>query len=317
MIYKALEQSLLIEPIKNGADSLFILSGYASPNMASWLIKNLREQNLLSAKISLIVGMTSYDGLSISSHSAFKEMHNSGAGFSCSYTADEPPIHSNLYISMKHNKPYTAFVSSADFTQRSFLSSQMEIAEQCNPEEAYKYYCEAENKSIYCTHNDVENTIILKQNHYIQDLENDITAKLSGSSIEIVTLSLLMSNGEIGSISGLNWGQREKRNLNQAYIPLPRKIAKSGFFPLNKQHFTVNTDDGKTLILRVEQQGDKAITTPLSNAQLGEYFRTRLGLSYGAFVKKSDLISYGRTDVDFYKIDDEEYYMDFSRKISL
>ena len=317
MIYEALEQRLLIEPIKNGADSLFILSGYASPNMASWLIKNLSEQNLKPDNISLIVGMTPYDGLSISAHNAFKELHSSGTGFFCSYIADEPPIHSNLYISMKHNEPYTAYVSSADFTQRSFLSSQMENAEQCSLEEAYQYYCEAESKSIYCTHNDVENNILLKQNHYILDSDNNITAQLSGSNIEKVTLSLLMSNGEIGHISGLNWGQREKRNLNQAYIPLPRKISKSGFFPLNKQHFTVNTDDGKTLILRVEQQGNKAITTPLSNAQLGEYFRTRLGLSYGAFVKKSDLINYGRTDVDFYKIDDEEYYMDFSRKIPL
>lgn len=313
MIYEALEQHLLIEPIKNGADSLFILSGYASPNMASWLMKNLSEQNLQLNNISLIVGMTPYDGLSISAHNAFKQLHSSCTGFSCSYVADEPPIHSNLYISMKHNQPYTAFITSADFTQRSFLSSQMEAAEKCSPEEALQYYFKAENKSIYCNHNDVENTILLKKSHYIQDTDNNITTELGGKNIEKVTLSLLMSNGEIGPISGLNWGQREKRNLNQAYIPLPRKIAKSGFFPLNKQHFTVNTDDGKTLILRVEQQGDKAITTPLSNAQLGEYFRTRLGLSYGAFVKKSDLINYGRTDVDFYKIDDEEYYMDFSQ----
>lgn len=68
----------------------------------------------------------------------------------------------------------------------------------------------------------------------------------------------------------------------------------------------------KSLILRVEQQGDKAITTPENNSKLGEYFRYRLGLPNGAFVTKNDLIRYGRTDVDFYKIDDEQYYMDFS-----
>lgn len=54
-------------------------------------------------------------------------------------------------------------------------------------------------------------------------------------------------------------------------------MVRTGFFPLNKQHFTVVTDDGHQLILRVEQHGNKAITTPLSNAQLGEYFRNCLG----------------------------------------
>ena len=61
-----------------------------------------------------------------------------------------------------------------------------------------------------------------------------------------------------------------------------------------------------------KQQNDKAITTPASNAQLGEYFRKRLKLNNGAYVHAEDLIAYGRTDVTFYKIDDEQFYMDFS-----
>ena len=93
---------------------------------------------------------------------------------------------------------------------------------------------------------------------------------------------------------------------------MPAKVARSGFFPLEEKHFTVVTDDRHQLILRVQQQGDKAITTPLSNAQLGEYFRNRLGLPNGAFITKKDLENYGRTDVTFYKLDDEQYYMDFS-----
>ena len=118
--------------------------------------------------------------------------------------------------------------------------------------------------------------------------------------------------GNVGKKSGLNWGQRNKRNRNEAYIPLPSKIAKSGFFPLDKKHFMAKTDDGHNLILRVEQAGNKAITTPMSNALLGEYFRGRLGLANGSYISMQDLITYGRTDVTFFKIDDEEYYMDFS-----
>ena len=78
------------------------------------------------------------------------------------------------------------------------------------------------------------------------------------------------------------------------------------------RHFAAVTDDRHQLILRVEQQSDKAITTPLRNSDLGEYFRNRLGLPNGAFVTRADLDRYGRTDVVFLKLDEETYYMDFS-----
>ena len=102
------------------------------------------------------------------------------------------------------------------------------------------------------------------------------------------------------------------RNIEIVPTSGKEKTVRSGFFPLDKQHFLVVTDEHHTLQLRVEQQNDKAITTPASNALLGEYFRNRLGLSNGAYVRKDDLLAYGRTDVTFYKIDEEQYYMDFS-----
>ncbi len=72
------------------------------------------------------------------------------------------------------------------------------------------------------------------------------------------------------------------------------------------------TDDGKTIICSRAQDHGKGIHTPHNNALLGEYFRNRLGLSSGASVTKSDLNAYGRTDIVFYKVDDETYYLDFS-----
>ena len=78
------------------------------------------------------------------------------------------------------------------------------------------------------------------------------------------------------------------------------------------RHFTAFTDDRHQLILRIEQQNNKAITTPARNSDLGEYFRNRLGLANGDFVTREDLDRYGRTDVIFIKLDEETYYMDFS-----
>jgi hypothetical protein len=40
--------------------------------------------------------------------------------------------------------------------------------------------------------------------------------------------------------------------------------------------------------------------------------KKRLGVPLGEHVKMEHLLKYGRTDIDFYKIDDENYYMDFS-----
>ena len=123
---------------------------------------------------------------------------------------------------------------------------------------------------------------------------------------------MITRTGEPGSRSGLNWGQRPGREPNEAYIPLPSRISKSGFFPLEKRHFTAITDDRHQLILRIEQQNNKAITTPARNSDLGEYFRNRLGLANGAYVDRDALEAYGRTDVMFVKLDEETYYMDFS-----
>lgn len=51
------------------------------------------------------------------------------------------------------------------------------------------------------------------------------------------------------------------------------------------------------------------IHTILENVRMGKCFRCRLDLPNGAFITKDDLLRYGRTDVDFYKIDDETYFM--------
>lgn len=317
MKYSDLARKVLFEPLQTGANKLCILSGYATPNMTSWLIKNLKEFKSGPIDLSLIVGMVPFDGLSISVHEGFKELQKEKlphevAHYQCSYVYNSTPVHAKIYVWLRDNEPVMAFTGSANFTQSAFGEKRREYMVECDAPEAYRYYCTVENDTIFCNHAEVEEYIILYPTHSILDMENKPVGSLSGENIDKITLSLLSENGEIGAKSGLNWGQRRRRNKNEAYIPLPAHMVRAEFFPLNKQHFTVITDDGHQLILRVEQQGNKAITTPLSNAQLGEYFRNRLGLANGSYIWRSDLESYGRTDVTFYKLDDEQYYMDFS-----
>ena len=184
----------------------------------------------------------------------------------------------------------------------------------CDPGTAMNYYQSLIDRSIYTHHAEIEEYVQIHPTHPVLDRENALIEGINVAQkrYETITLSLITRTGEPGTRSGLNWGQRLGRNPNEAYIPLPTKIAKRGFFPLEKRHFTAITDDRHQLILRVEQQNDKAITTPARNSDLGEYFRNRLGLANGDFVTRADLDRYGRTDVVFMKLDEETYYMDFS-----
>lgn len=314
-----LVKNVLLNPIKDGANKLIIISGYATHNMASWHIKRINEDRLPPIDISLTIGMCKNDGLNIDVHEGFKSLQSlNDAMYStvnCKYIFQGHPVHSKVYIWLKNDEPYIAYAGSANYTQSGFSPSRREYIVECNPYDAYNYYLELENDSIICNHNEIEEHIQITSNKVIKRIENEINDGIVKQNENCVTLSLLTNKGEVGHGSGINWGHRRngtKRELNQAYISLPAKIARSGFFPLDKTHFSAITDDHKHLILRVEQENDKAITTPLNNSLLGEYIRNRINVPNGAFVTKDDLLRYGRTDITFIKIDDEQFYMDFS-----
>jgi len=311
---------LLLNPAKRGADELFIVSGYASAVMASYHIEQLKKEKV-NVKINLLVGMTSRDGLSLTNHQTFKSLMESTFfnTFNCSYLTEYPPVHSKVYSWFKDGNPVDAYIGSANYSQQAFvLGSQKEIASKCNPESAFEYYQSLIEKSIYCNHQEVEEQVafynsrnVVLSNRDIIELEtSDYKAPVG---LDKITVSLLQTNGEIHKSSGLNWGQREGRERNQAYIPLQADVWRSDFFPKVGQHFTVKTDDRKILIFTRAQQNGKALHTPSNNSQMGEYFRNRIGVANGKFVTKENLISYGKTTVDFYKTDEEEYQMDFSR----
>lgn len=306
---------VLLDPIRRGANKLIIISGYVSHNMASWHMKRINEESLPPVKISLIAGMYPIEGVNVDLHEGLKDLVNFRddhySSFECKYIYQGVPVHSKVYLWMKDDEPFIAFAGSANYTRNGFGKLQREYVVECDPVEAYAFYQDIESDSIVCNHSEVEEYIKFYKDQKISQVEHDI----KHSTLEKVTLSLLTSRGDVGHGSGINWGIRRngtKREPNQAYISVPVEIARSGFFPLDKTHFSAITDDQKQLILRIEQANDKALTTPLNNSLLGEYLRNRIGVANGAFVTKEDLERYGRTDVTFYKIDDEQFFMDFS-----
>lgn len=321
MITDNIAQTALFDPLINSVNELYIVSAYATPTMLSWYIKNLYHKTQTPIKVYLLIGMIPFDGISASIHEGFvqiirSELPQEISKLECSYIYDEPSVHSNVYIWARDSVPIKAFAGSANFIQSSFVGHhRQEILCECNPKEAMQYYLSLVDRSIYAHHSEIEEYIVIHPTHPVLDRENAIVDGykiLEQDGLEMVTLSLVTRCGDPGKRSGLNWGQRPNRNPNEAYIPLPTRIAKSGFFPLEKRHFVAITDDRHQLILRIEQQNDKAITTPARNSDLGEYFRNRLGLANGEFVTRDALERYGRKDVVFVKLDEETYYMDFS-----
>lgn len=305
---------ILVDPMRQGSNKLCVVSGYATAAMAFRHLQHSKS-NVHNIKLNLLVGMCPRDGISESNHRGFKSLVEDDfhGSFECSYIADSPAVHSKVYVWLQDDRPVCGFAGSANYTQNAFSGRQLETMAPCDAGAAYDYYQSLLANSIYCTHNDVDGLISVYRELRKQQTAsaNDSPPHLSG--LESARVSLL-SRGVVSARSGLNWGQRpeEGRNPNQAYLGLRAAVYKTDFFPERAVHFTVLTDDGRVMICSRAQDSGKGIQTPHNNALLGEYFRNRLGLSSGEFVTKDHLDAYGQTEVVFYKIDDETYYMDFS-----
>lgn len=322
MITNNIANAVLFAPLSLNVNELYIVSGYAAPTMLSWYMTNLQGRTQTPIKIFLLVGMVPYDDISLSVHEGFVQLTQNDLPsevdrLECSYIWNAPAVNSNLIIWANNGNPITAYTGSAAFLQSSYVGqNRQNIMTECDPIAAMEYLQSLIGRSIYANHAEIEEYVTIRPTHPILDRENALINEFNlvqHDGYDAVSLSLITRSGHPGRRSGLNWGQRPGRNPNEAYIPLPARVARSGFFPLEEQHFTVITDDRHQLILRVEQQNDKAITTPARNSDLGEYFRNRLNLANGSPITRADLDRYGRTDVVFLKLDEETYYMDFSR----
>jgi len=328
MLTNNLFEEILIKPALSGCNNLYIISGYATSAMAFHHLTELSDNGKNDLNIKLIVGMSSLDGLSASNHNGFRSiMENEySKNFECSYRTVNPPNHSKMYIWQRNNKPMHCYIGSANYTQTAFNERrQREAMSSCFPADGLSYFNSLIDDSIYCNHHDAESTIKIYNERIVRRRQREIAEIVQSeeqslfqpdfNSLESAQVSLLSSRtNQVHNRGGLNWGQRPGREQNQAYLQLSPDVYRSDFFPIRSIHFTVLADDNITLICTRAQKDEigQAIETPHNNSLLGEYFRNRLGLANGVYVNTEDLIKYGKTDVTFYKIDDENYYMDFS-----
>ena len=324
MITKNLLEEILVTPASAGADKLYIVSGYASATMAA---KHFEELITLKQcpQVNLIIGMFPRIGNLQSNHVAFQTLCSEEYPtiFNCRYLIKPPPVHVKAYGWFKGEEAYCGFIGSANYTKNAFSNSMREAMAVGDAEMILKYYNALLDETIDCREEEANRLVkeaieqyreAKSSANFVEPASPALDDRYAG--LEHVSISFLSKQGTLPKGSGLNWGFRPNnaynRDKNQAYIRVPSVIYNTEFFPPVAQPFTVLTDDDRSLICSRAQQSGKAIHSPLSNTQIGLYFRNRLGLASGAFIKLGDLLRYGRTSVEFYKIDDETYLMDFS-----
>ena len=320
LLTENLFQQVLIDPAeRRGANRMLAVSGYVTSSMVHKHTDYLRKINCQSS-ITVIAGMVPMQGISKAHHKQFVNFSQEGifgSEFSCKYVASDNPVHAKVFIWMRNEKPVAAFAGSANYTITGFSKNQNEAVTHVNLDEALDFYNQTIEQTVDCLDQEIETKVSIKTQQQKPEIQRRTSKKvLQGENEDIdtdsITLSLLNSRtGETPKRSGLNWGKRESRNPNQAYIAVPSLVRRQKFFPKKSEPFTVLTDDGESFIFVVAQDGDKALHTTQDNSILGKYFRKRLQVGSGEFVEKKHLLKYGRTDVTFTKIDEETYYMDF------
>lgn len=217
-------EKVLVEPaLDQGADSLCLISGYATATMAHEHICSLAEKSI-QASINVIVGMVKKDGIEKAQHLEMVKLarnKQSKCQFSCRYILQNEPVHAKVYVWLKESKPLVAFSGSANYTLTGFKSSQIEVLNETDPKKSYSFYQKFFEVSKNCNDPSINSMDIFTESTRLNQLDK---------IYKTVQLSLLTRSGEIHQRGGLNWGQREKRKPNEAYIPIHSPVNNTGFF---------------------------------------------------------------------------------------
>ncbi|MBL4761772.1 MAG: NgoFVII family restriction endonuclease [Gammaproteobacteria bacterium] len=317
MFTDGLFEKVLVDPVAElDCDSLLSISGYATSAM---LEKHLQVVDKLgkSIHLDLTIGMAKNDGIEAAHLGQFRKFTTDGiykSSGSCGIISTGGPVHSKVFVWMREGKPQRAFAGSANYTLNGFRGHQGEAVGEVDAKLAWDYVnaCKGNATSCLDEYWDDRKTKRVFKSHKEIGVVRAVTAPVLSGDRELALSWLVKNTGETPAKSGINWGQRDGRNRNQAYIPVPAEVQKTDFFPSRGEPFTVLTDDEQVIVMVVAQENGKALHSLPGNEIIGEYIRVRLGVSNGEYVTKEHFKAYGRSDLDFTKIDDETFLLDFS-----
>ena len=279
---------------------------------------------MLPFRSTVIYGMYGSEGIKPFLHRSLTELQNKIDSVNIFYSS--LPVHSKCYVWRYKGEIVHALVGSANFSVNGLTTPLREILAETTVdtfEPLNAYVQHVLNNSLSC----LEVTAAERTR---------LTRTTQANDICQMTL-LDPATNQVPLTSGLNWGQNPNNHTrpNDAYIAIRTSHVRdcADLFP-PKQSYSLDTrgrpqrhndsveiiwDDGVSmegLFEGSQSVGDliypKQISSFPVKSELGEYFRSRLGVPSGQPVRRHHLDAYGRTDVAVSLISEGVYKFDFS-----
>lgn len=312
MITEKILERVLIQPARDGASSLIIVSGYASPGMLESHLERLALAGL-SPSISLVIGMTkgSLDAQDRRSYQEIVRRDWNGPNVSGVFAIRRgQQVHSKVYVWSGPKGCMRAFAGSANYSVSAMIQEQTrEVCAEVDWHAAKDYAdaCLSDARSIVVMTGDRRRWKEAEANLRIP--EADLGALRAGQYVDIPLLVLGRRGARVApSASGINWGQRLGRDPNEAYLSLPPAIRE--FFPEPPARFMVYTRSQGGFVAVRAQSGGKALLSTTNNSILGRMLRAAVGRPSGAFVRTEDIQQSGMSTVRCYKLSEGDYFLD-------
>lgn len=144
----------------------------------------------------------------------------------------------------------------------------------------------------------------------------DLGVEFSASPVFELSFISAKTNKIHNAGAGLNWGQRTstrgRKDLNAAYIHVPKFIQQNQLLPRQGVIFSCRFEDGIEFDLVRTGEGGKNLTSAYENQILGRYVRYRLGISPGVFINDATLRKNNILGISFIKTSDQKYLARFN-----
>ena len=311
MIYQDIMQAVLLKPASEGATNLRIVSGYASPAMLENHLRQLKQAKL-SVGIHLTVGMTK-GTLDAQDRRGYQDVVAADWGGSrvlgVRVISKGSQVHSKVYVWDGPAGYHKAFAGSANYSVSAMVEENTrEVCAEVDWSEADQYVRECEGNARSVIYSSGDRKKWRDQELALSNAMPEESSILWDQSVDIPLLVRRAGRLEVPAKSGVNWGQRDGREPNQAYLSLSSKS--QDFFPAPPTRFMVYTRrHGGFVAVRAQAEG-KALQSSTNNSTLGIMLRNAVGVGLGAFVKTEDVIKAGLQSIRCYKMVSGDYFLD-------
>lgn len=325
---------------------LKVVSGYASAGFLKKVIADFPDH-----KVTLIVGMAPL-GISVKNHEEFKKICTSFPKIKVFYQTETPPTHMKIYQWYFGESPGVSFIGSANFSEAGFLGQNEILSPMidifstliedilsrsvfCLDEEVLSRIPLFEDiESIkssseeFISRKPVNYDMLLlnrnyddnvfkskeKKTHNKVNLKKMLLNNLRLTPYNHITVELMLKDDPHWESKALNVWTRPHNTKSDSYINIERtnKLGETkwDFFSRNADIQVISDDDTQWIVRRAGEYGKELKV--IEGISFYEYFSHRLGITEERSLSYKDFYNYGRTNVDFYKLNENQYLLDFS-----